>query len=91
MTEYIIYRATTADGSYTRLSKAADGKVTRSGYPVESRSGNGNAYYYKVKTIGTRKNFDADISDNYATLTTEWTAPAAPTGLSLTAYNTDPG
>ena len=88
---YIVYRATTPDGSYSKLAGTQAEPYTLRRLEVESRSGNGKAYYYKVQTIGERKNYDSPMPDYYATLTTEWSNPQSPTNLRLSSTLVGPG
>lgn len=89
ITGYVVYRATEANGSYEKIS--GDKPIAGGGMSVQSREGNGTSYYYRVQCIGTRKGFDSDISSATGVLTTEWSAPGAPLGLSLSSELIGPG
>ena len=86
ITGYEIWRSTSANGTYSRLTSVTT-SATSGSVSVTSPASNGS-YYYKVKTLGTKSGFaDSGLSGNYATLTSRVTAPAAPTAISLSANN----
>ena len=86
ITGYEIWRATSADGTYSRLTSVTT-SATSSSVSVTSPASNGS-YYYKVKTLGTKSGFaDSGLSVHYATLTSNVTAVGAPTAISLSANN----
>lgn len=75
---YAIYRATSANGTYTLLKT-----VSSSPAAVASPATN-SSYYFKVVALSSVSGFDSAQSSVYATLTTQFTAPSKPT-VSLSA------
>lgn len=82
---YEVYRATEVNGKYTYLTD-----TTATSISVDSAYGNGSRYFYKVRSIGVIDGIDSVLSSAYATLTTEWSAPSAPSGLSVSSTNVGP-
>lgn len=76
--KYEVYRATSADGTYSYL-----GETTGTSIAVTAPSSNSSSYYYKVKAIGSVSGHDGELSTAYATLTCLFTAPSAPTMVTI--------
>lgn len=83
ITGYQIYRATSASGTYSSLATVSSTSTSGS-YSVTAPSSSGSSYYYKIYTVGTYSSYSpSTISSAYATLTCTYTAPTAPTSISL--------
>lgn len=82
ITAYQVYRATSANGSYSLLTTAATTASSGSAN-VAAPTANGAAYYYKVLTVGTKSGYNSAQSSTYATLTCSFTAPSAPTTVTI--------
>ena len=86
ITGYEIWRSTSADGTYIRLTSVTTGAA--SGSVAVTSPGNNSSYYYKVKTLGTKSGFaDSGLSVHYAALTSKVTAVGVPTAVSVSANN----
>ena len=86
ITGYEIWRSTSADGTYSRLTSVTTGAA--SGSVAVTSPGNNSSYYYKVKTLGTKSGFaDSGLSVHYAALTSKVTAVGVPTAVSVSANN----
>lgn len=86
ITGYKIYRSSSALSGYTALtSNTVDVSTsnTYGEYYVAAPSKNGSTYYYKVKTIGTVSGYDSEESTAYASLTCTYTAPTAPSTVTI--------
>jgi len=89
ITGYQIYRSDSAGGSYSHITtvstSAGSGSTT-----VTAPGGNGSSYYYKVLTLGSVAGYNSSLSSAYAALTCSYSAPSAPStvtiGGSTTAY-----
>lgn len=90
ISQYQIYRATTPDGTYSLLttinSTATSGSTT-----VTAPTANGSSYYYKVVTIGSVAGYNSAQSSIYAALTCAFTAPAAPSSVTVNNATPDAG
>lgn len=80
---YDIYRATSATGTYTKVTTVPT-TATSGSVNVTAPSDNGS-YYYKIVTLSSVAGYDSAQSSTYATLTCKITACGAPTLLSLAA------
>lgn len=84
ITGYEVYRATSATGTYSKLTSITSTATSGSVY-VTAPNTNGSSYYYKVLTVGTESGYDSEKSSVYATLTCTYSATKAPTSVSLSA------
>ena len=79
---YQVCRSTSAEGPYSLLTSLttseASGSVT-----VSAPEGNGASYYYRVLTVGSRSGYDSGESAGYAVLTCVYSAPSAPTTVTI--------
>ena len=89
ITGYHVYRATSENGAYSVLT-AVESTSTAANTTVNAPSTMGNKYYYKVYTIGAR-NYNSGASSVVSLTAQTYSAPSAPTSLSLNANNVDPG
>lgn len=79
ITGYHIHRATSASGSYSYLTEVST-SATSGSVNVTAPTANDSSYYYKVYTKATQNDYLwSAASTAYATLTTKFTAPTAPT------------
>ena len=82
---YRVYRATSATGTYSTL-KTITASETSGSITVTSPAANNSSYYYKVVTLSAEASeYDSAISTKYATLTTKYAAPTAPTKVTVPA------
>ncbi len=82
ITGYQIYRATSATGSYSLLTSVS-ATATSGSTSVTAPSASGSSYYYKVLTVGTKSGYNSGQSSKYATLTCTFTAPSAPSTVTI--------
>ena len=75
---YNVYRATSVGGTYTYL-----GNTVNAYLDVAAPTANGAEYFYKVITIGTVAGWESDMSIASAGLTCVFSAPSAPTEVSI--------
>lgn len=85
ITGYHVYRATSENGAYSVLT-AVESTSTAANTTVNAPSTMGNKYYYKVYTIGAR-NYNSGASSVVSLTAQTYSAPSAPTSLSLSANN----
>lgn len=85
ITGYHVYRATSENGAYSVLT-AVESTSTAANTTVNAPSTMGNKYYYKVYTIGAR-NYNSGPSSVVSLTAQTYSAPSAPTSLSLSANN----
>lgn len=79
ITGYHVHRATSANGSYSYLTEVST-SATSGSVDVTAPTTNGSSYYYKAYTKATQSDYLwSAASTAYATLTTKFTAPTAPT------------
>ena len=79
ITGYHVHRATSASGSYSYLTEVST-SATSGSVNVTAPTTNDSSYYYKVYTKATQSDYLwSAASTAYATLTTKFTAPTAPT------------
>lgn len=85
ITAYEVYRASTlnaADEDYelidTILTSATSGSLT-----VYAPGNPGDAYYYRIKVIGTLAGLDSGLSAAYASLACTYSVPGAPNEVTL--------
>lgn len=83
---YEIHRATSATGTYTKLTSVATTNESGS-IDVTAPTANGS-YYYKVLTLGAVSGYNSALSTKYATLTCQFTAPSAPKTVTVSATST---
>lgn len=79
---YEVYRAEDPAGEYTLLTTVTTAEVTGSA-SVASPSEDGQTYYYKVRTLGTVEGTDSPLSTVYAALSCTYSAPSAPTNVTV--------
>lgn len=87
---YQIYRATSADGEYTLLTSVSSTE-TSGHVTVTAPTTNGEAYYYKIVTVGSVDGYNSAKSAVYATLVCDYANVSAPTTLTLDTTNVEPG
>ena len=85
ITGYHVYRATSENGTYSVLT-AVESTSTAANTTVNAPSTMGSKYYYKVYTIGAR-NYNSGASSAVSLTAQTYSAPSAPTSLSLSANN----
>lgn len=89
ITGYQIYRSDSAGGSYSHIATVSTSAGSGSTI-VTAPGGNGSSYYYKVLTLGSVAGYNSSLSSAYAALTCSYSAPSAPStvtiGGSTTAY-----
>ena len=78
ISKYEVWRATSANGSYSLLTS-----TTSTSCSVSAPSQNGATYYFKIKTIGSVSGYDSELSEAYASLTCSFSAPSAPQNISV--------
>jgi len=82
ITGYQIYRSDSAGGSYSHIAtvstSAGSGSTT-----VTAPTGNGSSYYYKLLTLGSVAGYDSGQSSVYAALTCSYSAPSAPSTVTI--------
>ncbi len=89
ITGYNVYRATSADGTYTLLGSVSSAN-TYGSMTVAAHSTMGSSYYFKVKTLGAHA--DGELSDSYVGVTSKvYTACSAPTNVTLSRAIANPG
>lgn len=79
---YEVYRANSADGAYFLYAQ-----VGTTSAPVTAPMGNGEAYYFRVKALGS-SGLDSDLSGTYAMLTSTYSSPTAPTSVTVEGETT---
>ena len=82
ITGYQIYRATAAAGSYSLLTSVSTSSGSGS-CTVQAPTSSGSSYYYKVLTVGSVSGYSSGQSSAYATLTCSFSAPSAPSTVTL--------
>ena len=82
VTGYQIYRATSATGAYSLLATVSS-TVGSSSTTVTAPTTSSSSYYYKVLTVGTKSGYNSGMSAVYATLTCLFSAPSAPTTVTI--------
>lgn len=87
---YEIYRATSDMGTYELLSTMAT-TDTAGSVTVTAPTTNGTAYFYKIRTIGSRSGYEGALSEASATLACNFAAVGAPTALRIDTTNVAPG
>jgi len=80
ITGYEVFRATSADGTYTSLVKVTT-NATSGSVNVKAPTSKSDTYYYKVRTLGALSGSDSSLSDAYTTLVCTYSNPTAPTTL----------
>ena len=82
ITGYQIFRSDSTGGSYSYIAtvytSAGSGSTT-----VTAPTGNGSSYYYKVLTLGNVVGYDSGQSSAYAALTCSFSAPSAPSTVTI--------
>lgn len=90
ITGYQVYRAESADGTYEPLGDKITTDATSGSLTVNAPTESGEAYYYKVQTLGTTAGSNSAISSVYASLGCTYSAPTAPNRVTVngaaTAY-----
>lgn len=87
---YQVYRANSATGTYTALTKVTTTSTSGS-VNVSAPTTNGATYYYKVVTLGSVSGYDSGQSSSYATLTCEASACEPPSTVTVSASSVAPG
>ncbi len=87
---YEVYRATSATGAYTLLTTVSSTAASAS-CSVTAPTANANSYYYKILTVGTVVGYNSGQSSAYAMLTCSFSAPSAPTSVTLSQPLANPG
>lgn len=82
ITGYQVYRATSATGTYSLLSSVTS-TATSGSTTVSAPTTSGSSYCYKVLTVGTKSGYNSGQSSQYATLTCTFTAPSAPSTVTI--------
>ena len=82
ITGYQIYRATSAGGSYSHIATVSTSSGSGS-TTVAAPTSSGSSYYYKVLTVGSVSGYNSGQSSAYATLTCSFSAPSAPSTVTL--------
>ncbi len=82
ITGYQIYRSDSAGGSYSYIATAYTSSGSGS-TTITAPIGNGNSYYYKVLTLGSVAGYDSGQSSAYAVLTCSFSAPSAPSTVTI--------
>lgn len=82
ITGYQIYRATSTSGTYSLLTSVTSTSTSGS-TTVSAPTSSGSSYYYKVLTVGTKSGYNSAQSSTYATLTCKFTAPTAPSTVTI--------
>ena len=75
---YDVYRSTNGGASYDFLQS-----VWGTSLAVTAPDGNGASYLYKVITVGTVAGYHSELSNAYATLTCSFSAPSAPSTVTI--------
>lgn len=83
---YWVYQSETRDGEvgteYQRIATIY-ATETAGSYTVTAPTKNGAAYYYRIVTVGTLSGYNSPLSDTVASLTCTYSAPTAPSRLTL--------
>lgn len=79
ISKYEIYRATSANGTYTKIAETNPSTRTLT---VTAPAAAGS-YHYKVKAIGAVSGYSSGLSTASASVSVSVTAPGKPTGLSV--------
>ncbi|MBQ8201227.1 MAG: hypothetical protein IJZ74_05610, partial [Clostridia bacterium] len=82
ITGYQIYRSTSASSTYSLLTSVSV-TATSGSATVTAPTASGSSYYYKVLTVGTKSGYNSGQSSTYATLTCSYSAPSAPTTVTI--------
>lgn len=82
ITGYQVYRATSATGTYSLLANVTS-TATSGSTTVTAPTSSGSSYYYKVLTVGAKSGYSSGQSSKYATLTCTFTAPSAPSTVTI--------
>lgn len=82
ITGYEIYWAEDAQSDYALLTTIETAETTGS-VAVISPANNGETYYFKVRTLGTIEGTDSGLSAVYAALGCTYSAPSAPTRVTI--------
>lgn len=91
ITGYIVYRSTSAGGTYSVLENVTS-TSTAGSISVTAPSTMGSSYYYKVLTVGTVNGYNSAQSSAYATITAKVvTACTAPTVVEISPTTIDSG
>lgn len=89
ITGYEVHRSTSEYGSYSLLATVSATADNGSTY-VTAPTKNGDAYYYRIKTLGTYGGYDSDLSDMAVELVCSFAAVSAPTSVALASTNVAP-
>ncbi len=84
---YQVYRAASLDGSYSYLTNIST-TATSGSTTVTAPTVNGETYYYRIVANGDKSGYGSGYSDAYATLTCSFTAPTAPTTVTIAGGST---
>lgn len=90
ITGYEVHRSSSMDGTFTKLTTLGT-SATSASLDVTAPATMGDAYYYKVKTIGTVSGYDSDFSNIIGITAKTITATTAPTTVTLSDSAVDAG
>ena len=82
ISQYQIYRATSATGTYSLLTTVSS-TATSGSASVAAPTTSGSSYYYKIVTVGSVSGYNSAQSSVYGTLTCSFSAPAAPSTVTI--------
>ena len=82
VTGYEVHRSDSAEGTYSLLA-TVESTATAAELEVVAPTGSGVTHYYKVRTVGTLEGCDSELSTAYTSLTCTYSAPGAPTRVTL--------
>ena len=90
ITGYQIYRATSANGSYTLLDTVST-SATSGSLKITAPSSMGSSYYYKIITVGTVSGYNSGYSGSVGITAKTITKCSAPTAISISPTAIDKG
>ena len=70
---YEVHRATAYNGTYTKIATVLT-TATSGSYDAAAPAGNGDAYFYKILTLGSVAGYDSPLS-TWVSVKTKYTAP----------------
>lgn len=88
---YAIWRSDEADGEYTQIGTVTTTDTSGS-YSTTSSATFGETYYYRVQTLsGTNAEYNSALSTAYASATSGYGRPTAPTTVTVSPTSAAPG
>ena len=90
ITGYQIYRATSANGSYTLLDTVST-SATSGSLKITAPTSMGTSYYYKIITVGTVSGYNSGYSGSVGFTAITITKCSAPTAISISPTAIDKG